>query len=91
MIIDTTQRVGPRPRKPYSYVRRALREILAERFGPWCVWCGAQFSEANPETLEHLVPRALGGSYVVENLALACDRCNKARGARFSRSAACSQ
>ena len=33
-------------------------------------------------TIEHIVPQALGGTDALENLALACARCNQGKGKR---------
>ncbi|MEM9695954.1 MAG: HNH endonuclease [Myxococcota bacterium] len=33
-------------------------------------------------TLEHIVPRNHGGTYAIENLAVACKRCNNGKGHR---------
>lgn len=53
-----------------------------------CIHCGSALvvSEAGEPlgqaTLEHIVPRAHGGTDDVANLALACARCNHAKGRR---------
>lgn len=49
-----------------------------------CCHCGVRTNEAShPDdmpTREHIVPRALGGTDAESNLAMACRRCNNARG-----------
>nr|WP_255216175.1 HNH endonuclease [Pseudenhygromyxa sp. WMMC2535] len=35
------------------------------------------------ETVEHIVPRTHGGTDAVENLAIACSRCNQGKGSRL--------
>lgn len=48
-----------------------------------CCWCGTTFSEelnsTHYPTVEHVVPKALGGSNDPTNLAVACKRCNLKR------------
>jgi len=55
-----------------------VREYLLEKWGRKCAYCGA---ENVPLQVEHIVPRARGGSDRVSNLTLACERCNQAKGA----------
>ena len=58
-------------------------EVILDRDGPTCVWCGSVFDERiNTATTEHLVPRIKGGPSWVENEVAACRRCNSARGHR---------
>jgi 5-methylcytosine-specific restriction endonuclease McrA len=52
-----------------------------ERDGPACVWCGRELWRADL-TAEHLLPRSRGGHATLENLVVACRRCNRARGPR---------
>lgn len=64
---------------------------LAERDGVNCHWCGIEThdyreplpSHANKRhmrTVEHLVSRSNGGGHSIENLVIACYRCNTSRG-----------
>jgi hypothetical protein len=55
-----------------------MREYLLEKFNRTCVYCGAKNV---PLQVEHVVPKALGGSNRVSNLTLACNICNKTKGA----------
>lgn len=54
-----------------------------------CIHCGKRHSiglDGDPlthATVEHIVPRAHGGSNAVENLAIACARCNQGKGSRL--------
>ncbi|MDB4975897.1 MAG: hypothetical protein JWN48_4238 [Myxococcaceae bacterium] len=54
-----------------------------------CIHCRARIvvplegREPASATLEHIVPRTHGGSDALENLALACARCNHAKGRRL--------
>jgi 5-methylcytosine-specific restriction endonuclease McrA len=54
-----------------------VREYLLEKWGRKCAYCEA----ANvPLQIEHIHPKANGGSNAVSNLALACNPCNKKKG-----------
>lgn len=55
-----------------------IRKIrwLAERDGNECHYCHVPFTAVLRATLDHIVPRALGGTNDCENLVLACDVCN---------------
>jgi len=56
-----------------------VREYLLEKWGRKCAYCGA---EHTPLQIEHIVPRARGGSNRISNLTLACNPCNQAKAAR---------
>jgi 5-methylcytosine-specific restriction endonuclease McrA len=53
------------------------REYLLEKWGRTCAYCG---KENVPLQIEHIVPRAKGGSDRIRNLTLACEKCNTAKG-----------
>ena len=55
------------------------REYLLEKWGRKCTYCG---KENLPLQIEHIVPRAKGGSNRVSNLCLACEKCNLAKGTK---------
>jgi 5-methylcytosine-specific restriction endonuclease McrA len=54
-----------------------LREYLLEKWQRRCAYCA---KEHVPLQIEHIVPRAKGGSNRVSNLTLACEPCNRAKG-----------
>lgn len=56
-----------------------VREYLLEKWGRRCAYCDAQNV---PLQVEHISPRARGGSNRVSNLTLACAACNTAKGAQ---------
>ena len=56
-----------------------VREYLLEKWGRKCVYCGAEHVRLN---LDHLQPKARGGSNRVSNLAPACVPCNTRKGAQ---------
>jgi hypothetical protein len=61
------------------------RTVLAGR----CIHCKRKLAidlDGNPlgqETVEHIIPRTHGGTDALENLAIACSRCNQGKGARL--------
>ena len=56
-----------------------LKQYLLEKFDRQCVYCG---KKDVPLNIEHVVPKARGGSNRVSNLAIACVQCNQKKGAR---------
>jgi len=56
-----------------------VREYLLEKWKRRCAYCEAQHI---PLQVEHIVPRALGGTNRVSNLTLACQPCNQKKGAQ---------
>lgn len=54
-----------------------VREYLLEKWHRTCAYCEAQNV---PLEMEHIVPKAKGGSNRVSNLTLACVPCNRAKG-----------
>ena len=54
-----------------------VRQYLLEKWGRRCAYCGAKDL---PLQVEHIVPRARGGSDRVSNLAVACEPCNTRKG-----------
>ncbi|WP_201366720.1 RNA-guided endonuclease IscB, partial [Dictyobacter formicarum] len=53
------------------------REYLLEKWSRQCAYCGAQDV---PLQIEHIHPRANGGTDRISNLCLACEKCNIAKG-----------
>ncbi|MBX9936892.1 MAG: HNH endonuclease [Burkholderiaceae bacterium] len=56
-----------------------LREYLLEKWNRQCAYCDAQDV---PLQVEHILPKAQGGSNRASNLTLACQRCNQKKAAR---------
>jgi 5-methylcytosine-specific restriction endonuclease McrA len=54
-----------------------VREYLLEKWGRKCTYC---FKEGVPLQIEHIQPRAKGGSDRASNLCLACEKCNQKKG-----------
>lgn len=55
-----------------------VREYLLEKWRRTCAYCGARNVPLN---IDHIVPKARGGSDRVSNLTLACVDCNQVKGA----------
>lgn len=56
-----------------------VREYLLEKWGRKCAYCG---KKDVPLQVEHIVPKARGGSNRVSNLTLACECCNQKKGSK---------
>jgi len=56
-----------------------IREYLLEKHHRTCIYCGAKDT---PLQVEHIIPRAKGGTNSVTNLTLACEPCNIKKGAK---------
>lgn len=54
-----------------------VREYLLERWERKCAYCGA---ENIPMEIEHIIPKARGGSDRVSNLTISCKLCNQKKG-----------
>jgi len=54
-----------------------VREYLLEKWNRTCAYCGAKDT---PLQIEHIHPRAKGGTNRISNLTLACEKCNTAKG-----------
>lgn len=58
-----------------------LRQRLALRDGPSCHYCESHL-EPERRTIDHVVPKVLGGPSSLDNYVLACGRCNRRKGHR---------
>jgi len=85
--IKTISRSYPRPsiirlskmiRRPRPAIRLTKREIL-RRDDFTCQYCGQQVAYL---TIDHVIPRRLGGLHCWENLVAACPPCNHQKGGR---------
>ncbi|MFF7882000.1 RNA-guided endonuclease IscB [Streptomyces sp. NPDC020794] len=56
-----------------------VRHYLLEKWGRRCVYCG---KSGVPLQIEHIHPKASGGSDRVSNLTLSCAPCNQTKGSR---------
>ncbi|RAM48222.1 MAG: HNH endonuclease [Hapalosiphonaceae cyanobacterium JJU2] len=55
------------------------REYLLEKWGRQCAYCGVKDV---PLQIEHIHPRAKGGSNSITNLTLSCSKCNLKKGTK---------
>jgi 5-methylcytosine-specific restriction endonuclease McrA len=85
--IKTVSRVYPRPsiirldkmiRRPRPTIRLTKREIL-RRDEYTCQYCGQHTIHL---TIDHVIPRRLGGKHTWDNLVAACPPCNHHKGGR---------
>ncbi len=60
--------------------RDVAKRAIARRDGPACFYCGRPRRNPLTMSIEHLQPRAAGGSNRIENLRLADTLCNKLAG-----------
>lgn len=56
-----------------------VREYLLEKWERKCTYCS---QENVPLQIEHIVPKAKGGTNRISNLCLACEKCNQKKGTR---------
>lgn len=62
--------------------KKEARKKLLKRDGPTCTYCHREFNENETPTIDHVIPLALGGTSQLENLVLACWRCNHRKAAQ---------
>lgn len=60
--------------------KRVVQTLLAIQ-GPNCAYCLGAFSDTGYH-VEHVIPVSVGGTNLLNNLCLACPRCNKLAGAK---------
>ena len=65
-------------RRPQPQVKLSRKAVLA-RDGYRCQYCGKRHVKM---TLDHVIPRRLGGTFTWENLVCACHACNAKKGDR---------
>lgn len=59
--------------------RHRIRKALERHYGDVCWYCKRSFP-LGQLTIEHLLPRSLGGTNAMTNLRWACSPCNQERG-----------
>ncbi len=60
----------------------AIRKKVAELAKNRCSYCRSPEWAGVPMVLDHIIPLSAGGSSDIENLCLACYRCNEFKGAK---------
>lgn len=71
--------------KGSKWITPQRRRAIYRRDGKRCLWCNGW----GQKTLDHFVPRSLGGTDETENLFTACMRCNRRRGNQSALAYAC--
>lgn len=62
---------------PESRVTAQQKKVVVERANGCCEYCRSQVRFAiQPFSIEHIIPRSLGGETVLDNLAFSCQGCN---------------
>lgn len=69
------------PRRPQEYVLRFSRMAIYRRDGFRCQYCMRKFRR-DQLTLDHVVPRHMGGGMSWTNIVSACRACNARKGGR---------
>lgn len=64
---------------PRSRVRRDKRDEIYNKTGGACAYCGAPLARSSM-TVDHVTPRALGGTDEIDNLLPCCKTCNAFKG-----------
>lgn len=68
--------------KRSSTWKKAVRAKIAKRSGQKCHYCRRPFA-MDDLTIDHRIPISCGGTNVKGNLVLACEPCNKEKGAKL--------
>ena len=76
-------RLGRMVRRPRPQVKLNKQEVF-RRDNHMCQYCGKNDGDL---TLDHVIPRSLGGSHSWENLVAACRHCNHRKGGRTAETA----
>ncbi len=67
-------------RRNKSLTRRWQRNALIRRYGAICYYCEHPFASMKDITFDHALPISKGGTDELENLRLAHNECNFAKG-----------
>lgn len=73
-------RLGNMIRRPRPQVKLSKQEIF-RRDNHSCQYCG---KNSGPLTIDHVIPRSMGGAHSWENLVAACRLCNHKKGGRLA-------
>ncbi len=63
-----------------NYIPAKMRKAIYERDQHACYLCGRKQEDGADLTLDHFIPRALGGTNEFYNLFTACRSCNSRKG-----------
>jgi 5-methylcytosine-specific restriction endonuclease McrA len=59
-----------------KWIRPEKRLAIYARDGFACIYCGETAEEGHGLSLDHVIPREMGGTHEAENLVTACVSCN---------------
>lgn len=80
MLIPSVIRLQRYIRRPPNQTLSFNKKNILKRDGYTCLYCGRNSGERM--TIDHVVPRFLGGKTVWENVVSACRACNTRKGSR---------
>lgn len=67
-----------------AYIPAAWREQITARANAQCEYCQTQtYLLGMPLQIDHIIPQAAAGETVLDNLCLACPRCNQHKGTQL--------
>jgi 5-methylcytosine-specific restriction endonuclease McrA len=66
-------------RHGHHWIRDSKRRAIYARDGFRCLWCTRSVEPGVDATLDHFLPRAMGGGNTADNLLTACKPCNDSR------------
>ncbi|RSS53022.1 HNH endonuclease [Streptomyces sp. WAC01280] len=66
--------------RPKPETMQRIRSNLLARDGGMCFYCRRPFTDDEPSTFDHYIPRAIWRTWRQRNLVLACGPCNNAKG-----------
>jgi 5-methylcytosine-specific restriction endonuclease McrA len=73
-------KIHKKKRRKQQLINQKLRKTLLSQIeSASCCYCNQIFS-AQELTIEHKIPLCMGGNSDIENIALACAPCNRAKG-----------
>lgn len=52
-------------------------ELLMDVVKPSCIYCNKMIKKRSDLTVDHVLPKSMGGSDNKENLVISCTKCNK--------------
>ena len=78
IAVPSVVRLGAYIRVPHKRIMLSRKNII-KRDGGVCQYCGRK---ASPMTVDHVVPKNMGGKDTWENLVAACAICNNRKGQR---------
>lgn len=68
-----------------NHISSKLRNRISQKFHRRCAYCQSQEENLGTQfTIDHIIPEALGGETVEENLCLACWDCNLSKKSKIA-------